>query len=230
MIDLYSWATPNGQKISIALEELGLAYRLTLINIGANEQFAPNFLALSPNNRIPAIIDHDGPNCHPISLFESGAILFYLAEKTGQLMPQDPTGRANLMQWLMWQMGGFGPMLGQAHHFTMHTEGQNYGKQRYYKEANRLYGVLDRQLSAHEFVVGKDLSIADMAIFPWTRTVWRQGVDLNDYPNVLRWRRMLINRPAFLAGVQVGAAARAETKDMKEQDWVNQFNGVIATS
>jgi GST-like protein len=230
MIDLYSWATPNGQKISIALEELGLAYRLKLINIGANEQFAPNFLSLSPNNRIPAIIDHDGPNCHPISLFESGAILFYLAEKTGQLMPQDPAGRANLMQWLMWQMGGFGPMLGQAHHFTMHTEGQNYGKQRYYKEANRLYGVLDRQLSAHEFVVGKDLSIADMAIFPWTRTVWRQGVDLNDYPNVLRWRRMLINRPAFLAGVQVGAAARAETKDMKEQDWVNQFNGVIATS
>ena len=230
MIDLYSWATPNGQKISIALEELGLVYRLKLINIGADEQFAPNFLALSPNNRIPAIIDHDGPNCQPISLFESGAILFYLAEKTGQLMPQDPAGRANLMQWLMWQMGGFGPMLGQAHHFTMHAEGQDYGKQRYYKEANRLYGVLDRQLAAHEFVVGKDLSIADMAIFPWTRTVWRQGVDLNDYPHVLRWRRMLINRPAFLAGVQVGAAARAETKEMKEQDWINQFNGVIATT
>ena len=230
MIDLYSWATPNGQKISIALEELGLAYRLKLIDIGADEQFAPNFLALSPNNRIPAIIDHDGPNCQPISLFESGAILFYLAEKTGQFIPQDPAGRANLMQWLMWQMGGFGPMLGQAHHFTMHAEGQDYGKQRYYKEANRLYGVLDRQLAAHEFVVGKDLSIADMAIFPWTRTVWRQGIDINDYPHVLRWRRMLINRPAFLAGVQVGAAARAETKDMKEQDWVNQFNGVIATS
>ena len=230
MIDLYSWATPNGQKISIALEELGLVYRLKLINIGADEQFAPNFLALSPNNRIPAIIDHDGPNCYPISLFESGAILFYLAEKTGQLIPQDPAGRANLMQWLMWQMGGFGPMLGQAHHFTMHAEGKDYGKQRYYKEANRLYGVLDRQLAVHEFVVGEDLSIADMAIFPWTRTVWRQGIDLNDYPHVLRWRRMLINRPAFLAGVQVGAAARAETKDMKEQDWVNQFNGVIATS
>ncbi len=230
MIDLYSWATPNGQKISIALEELGLAYRLRLINIGADEQFAANFLSVSPNNRIPAIIDHDGPNCQPISLFESGAILFYLAEKTGQLMPQDPAGRANLMQWLMWQMGGFGPMLGQAHHFTMHAKGQDYGKQRYYKEANRLYGVLDRQLAAHEFVVGKDLSIADMAIFPWTRTVWRQGVDLNDFPHVLRWRRMLINRPAFLAGVQVGAAVRAETKDMKEQDWVNQFNGVIATS
>ena len=230
MIDLYSWATPNGQKISIALEELGLDYRLKLINIGADEQFAPNFLSLSPNNRIPAIIDHDGPNCHPISLFESGAILFYLAEKTGQLMPQDPAGRANLMQWLMWQMGGFGPMLGQAHHFTMRAKDHDYGKQRYYKEANRLYGVLDRQLAAHEFVVGKDLSIADIAIFPWTRTVWRQGIDLNDYPHVLRWRRMLIDRPAFLAGVQVGAAARAETKDMKEKDWVNQFNGAIATS
>ena len=230
MIDLYSWATPNGQKISIALEELGLAYRLRLINIGAGEQFAANFLAFSPNNKIPAIIDHDGPSCHPISLFESGAILFYLAEKTGQLMPQDSAGRANLMQWLMWQMGGFGPMLGQAHHFTMRAKDHDYGKQRYYKEANRLYGVLNRQLAAHEFVVGKDLSIADIAIFPWTRTVWRQGIDINDYPHVLRWRRMLINRPAFLAGVQVGAAARAETKDMKEQDWVNQFNGVIATS
>ena len=230
MIDLYSWATPNGQKISIALEELGLVYNLHLINIGADEQFAPHFLAFSPNNRIPAIIDHDGPERQPISLFESGAILFYLAEKTGQLMPHDPHGRADVMQWLMWQMGGFGPMLGQAHHFSTHAKDQDYGKQRYYKEANRLYGVLDRRLAAHEFVAGKDLSIADMAIFPWTRTVWRQGVDLNDYPHVVRWRRMLINRPAFLAGVQVGAAARAETKDMKAQDWVDKFSGVTATS
>ena len=230
MIDLYSWATPNGQKISIALEELGLAYRLRLINIGAGEQFAANFLAFSPNNRIPAIIDHDGPNCYPISLFESGAILFYLSEKTDKLMPRDPAGRANVMQWLMWQMGGFGPMLGQAHHYTIHAKDKDYGKQRYYTEANRLYGVLDRQLATHEFVAGKDLSIADMAIFPWTRTVWRQGVDLNYYPHVVRWRRMLITRPAFLAGVQVGAAARAETKDMKEQDWVDQFSGVAAPS
>ena len=230
MIDLYSWATPNGQKISIALEELGLAYNLHLINIGADEQFAPHFLAFSPNNRIPAIIDHEGPDGQPISLFESGAILFYLAEKTGQLMPHGPHGRAEVMQWLMWQMGGFGPMLGQAHHFTMHAKDQDYGKQRYYKEANRLYGVLDRRLARHKFVAGKNLSIADMAIFPWTRTVWRQGVDLNDYPHVVRWRRMLINRPAFLAGVQVGAAARAETKDMKALDWVDQFSGVTATS
>ena len=145
-------------------------------------------------------------------------------------MPHDPHGRADVMQWLMWQVGGFGPMLGQAHHFTMHAKDQDYGKQRYYTEANRLYGVLDRRLVAHEFVAGKDLSIADMAIFPWTRTVGRQGVDLNDYPHVVRWRRMLINRPAFLAGVQVGATARAETKDMKAQDWVDQFSGVTATS
>ena len=226
MIDLYSWATPNGQKISIALEELGLAYSLNLIDIGADEQFAPNFLAFSPNNRIPAIIDHDGPDSCPISLFESGAILFYLAEKTGRLMPHDPIGRAEVMQWLMWQMGGFGPMLGQAHHFTMHANDQKYGKTRYYQEANRLYGVLNRQLAAHEFVSGEDLSIADISIFPWTRTVWRQGVDLNDYPNVVRWRRMLINRPAFLAGIQVGAAARKEMKGMQEQDWLNQFSDV----
>jgi len=231
MIDLYSWATPNGQKISIALEELGLAYNLHLINIGADEQFAPHFLAFSPNNRIPAIIDHDGPDGRSISLFESGAILFYLAEKTGQLMPHDPHGRADVMQWLMWQMGGFGPMLGQAHHFTLHAKEQSaYGKQRYYKEANRLYGVLDRRLATHEFVAGQDLSIADIAIFPWTRTVWRQGVDLNDYPHVVRWRRMLINRPAFLAGVQIGASARTDTKDMTEQDWLDQFSGAVNAS
>ena len=228
MIDLYSWATPNGQKISIALEELGLAYNLYLINIGAGEQFTPHFLAFSLNNRIPAIIDHDGPDGQSISLFESGAILFYLAEKTGQLIPQNASGRADVMQWLMWQMGGFGPMLGQAHHFTLHAKEQNaYGTQRYYKEANRLYGVLNRRLAAHEFVAGQDLSIADIAIFPWTRTVWRQGVNLKDYPNVVRWRRMLINRPAFLAGVQVGASARAETKDMTENAWLDQFSGAV---
>ena len=230
MIDLYSWATPNGQKVSIALEELDLAYNLHLINIEADEQFTPNFLAFSPNNRIPAIIDHDGPNCQPIKLFESGAILFYLAEKTGELIPHNPHGRANVMQWLMWQMSGFGPMLGQAHHFTMHAKNQDYGKQRYYSEANRLYGVLDRRLAAHEFVAGEDLSIADIAIFPWTRTIWRQGVDLNAYPHVVRWRRSLINRPAFLAGVQAGAFARAETKDMTSQDWLDQFSGVVNAS
>ena len=228
MIDLYSWATPNGQKISIALEELELAYRLHLVNIAAGEQFAPHFLAFSPNNRIPAIIDHDGPDGQSISLFESGAILFYLAEKTGQLMPHDPRGRADVMQWLMWQMGGFGPMLGQAHHFTLHArEHSAYGKKRYYKEARRLYSVLDRRLAAHEFVAGQDISIADIAIFPWTRTVWRQGVDLNDYPHVVRWRRMLINRPAFLVGVQAGASARPETKDMTENAWLNQFSEAV---
>ena len=231
MIDLYSWATPNGQKISIALEELGLAYNLNLINIGADEQFAPHFLTFSPNNRIPAIIDHDGPGGQSISLFESGAILFYLAEKTGLLMPHDARGRLDVMQWLMWQMGGFGPMLGQAHHFTLHDKEQSDdGKRRYYSEANRLYGVLDRRLAAHEFVAGQDLSIADIAIFPWTRTVWRQGVDLNDYSHVVRWRRMLINRPAFLTGVQVGASNRAETKSMTENMWLDQFSGAVNSS
>lgn len=226
MIDLYSWATPNGQKISIALEEMGLAYNLHLVNIGAGEQFAPDFLAISPNNRIPGLVDHDGPDQQPISLFESGAILCYLAEKTGKLMPDNPRGRADVMQWLMWQMGGFGPMLGQAHHFTLHAkEKSSYGRQRYYKEANRLYGVLDRRLATREFVAGTDLSIADIAIFPWTRTVERQGVDLQDYPHVVRWRKMLINRPAVLAGVQVGAAARAETSKMKTEDWITQFGG-----
>ena len=231
MIDLYSWATPNGQKISIALEELGLDYNLNLINIGADEQFAPHFLTFSPNNRIPAIIDHDGPGGQSISLFESGAILFYLAEKTGLLMPHDARGRLDVMQWLMWQMGGFGPMLGQAHHFTLHAKEQSaYSKQRYYSEANRLYGVLDRRLSSHEFVAGQNLSIADIAIFPWTRTVWRQGVDLNDYSHVVRWRRMLINRPAFLTGVQVGASNRAETKSMTENMWLDQFSGAVNAS
>lgn len=226
MIDLYSWATPNGQKISIALEEMGLAYNLHLVNIGANEQFAPDFLAISPNNRIPGLVDHDGPDQQPISLFESGAILCYLAEKTGKLMPDNPRGRADVMQWLMWQMAGFGPMLGQAHHFTLHAKEKSpYGRQRYYKEANRLYGVLDRRLATREFVAGTDLSIADIAIFPWTRTVERQGVDLQDYPHVVRWRKMLINRPAVLAGVQVGAAARAETSKMKTEDWITQFGG-----
>jgi len=230
MIDLYSWATPNGQKISITLEELGLSYKLHLVNIGANEQFDPAFLAFSPNNRIPAIIDHDGPDNQPISLFESGAILVYLAEKAGRLMPSDVRGRAEVMQWLMWQMGGFGPMLGQAHHFTLHAKDKSsYGKDRYYKEANRLYGVLDRHLTTREFVAGKELSIADIAIFPWTRTVARQGVDLQNYPHVVRWRRLLINRPAILAGVQVAAAARPETQDLTEQDWYTQFGGDLIT-
>ena len=230
MIELHYAPTPNGHKIAIALEELALPYEVHRVDIGQGDQFKPEFLAFSPNNRIPAIIDHDGPDGESTGIFESGAILVYLAEKTGKLLPASGTARKTVMEWLMWQMGGFGPMLGQAHHFTMHATDQDYGKQRYYKEANRLYGVLDRRLAAHEFVAGKDLSIADMAIFPWTRTVWRQGVDLNDYPHVVRWRRLLINRPAFLAGVQVGAAARADTKDMKAQDWVDQFIGVTATS
>ena len=207
------------------LEEIGYEYKLIKIDLDKGEQFNSEFKKISPFCKIPVIIDHDNNK----NIFESGAILFYLAEKTGLLVPHDARGRADVMQWLMWQMGGFGPMLGQAHHFTLHAKEQSaYGRQRYYKEANRLYGVLDRRLAAHEFVAGQDLSIADIAIFPWTRTVWRQGVDLNDYPHVVRWRRTLINRPAFHAGVQVGASARAETRDMTAKDWLGQFSGAVS--
>lgn len=223
MIDLYSWATPNGQKISIALEELGLAYNLHLINIGADEQFAPHFLAFSPNNRIPAIIDHDGPDRQPISLFESGAILFYLAEKTGQLMPHDPHGRADVMQWLMWQMGGFGPMLGQAHHFIFYAKDKiDYAVTRYGNEANRLYGVLDRQLEGREYVAD-EFSIADIAIFPWTRTYERQHVAIEDYPNVVRWRRTMFQRPAVQRGMKVGSEWRADLRDLSVEEWNKLF-------
>jgi len=227
MIDFYTWTTPNGRKVSILLEELGIDYETHSINITQGDQNSPEFLKISPNNKIPAIVDRD----NGLTLMESGAIMHYLAEKHGRFLPTDPAERARVNEWLMWQMGGFGPMLGQAHHFTLHAKEQSaYGKQRYYKEANRLYGVLDRRLAAHEFVAGQDLSIADIAIFPWTRTVWRQGVDLNDYPHVVRWRHMLINRPAFLAGVQIGASARTDTKDMTEQDWLDQFSGAVNAS
>ena len=223
MIDLYSWATPNGQKISIALEELGLAYNLHLINIGADEQFTPHFLAFSLNNRIPAVIDHDGPDGQPISLFESGAILFYLAEKTGQLMPHDPHGRADVMQWLMWQMGGFGPMLGQAHHFNFYAQEKvDYAINRYSNEANRLYGVLDRQLEGREYVAG-DYSIADIAIFPWTRTYERQHVTIEDYPNVVRWRKTMFARPAVQRGMKVGAEWREDLRSLSDEEWKKLF-------
>ena len=203
MIELYFAATPNGHKISIALEELGLPYEIHRINIGVGDQFKPEFLAFSPNNRIPAIIDRDGIDGNPTSVFESGAILIYLAEKTGQLMPADGVGRKTVLEWLMWQMGGFGPMLGQAHHFNHYApETIDYAVTRYSKEANRLYGVLDRQLEGRDFVAD-DFSIADIAIFPWiARHDW-QTVDLNDYPNVAKWYLTIAQRSAVKAGWNV---------------------------
>lgn len=203
MIDLYTWATPNGRKVSIMLEEVGLPYRVHAIDISKNEQFAPEFLAISPNNKIPAIVDPRGPDGKPFSLFESGAILLYLAEKAGKLLPKDQAGRFKVVEWLMWQMGGFGPMLGQAHHFRKFAPEQiPYAVKRYTAEAERLYGVLDRQLAKTGYVAG-DYSIADIAIYPWTQRYEWQGVDLEAFPNVTRWRKVLGERPAVVKGMAV---------------------------
>ncbi|WP_366552523.1 glutathione S-transferase family protein [Aquibaculum sediminis] len=200
-IDLYTWSTPNGYKVSIALEELGLPYNVHPINITKDEQLAPDFLKISPNNKIPAIVDPDGPEGKPLALFESGAILLYLAEKTGQLMPQEPRAYWEAIQWLMWQMGGFGPMLGQAHHFLRFAkEDVPYAKNRYSNETRRLYGVLDKRLGEAEWLAGNSYSMADIATFPWAgRHEWQQ-VDLADFPNVKRWFDAMAARPAVQRG------------------------------
>ena len=223
MIELYYWPTPNGHKISIALEEMGLDYTIKSVNIGKGDQFKPEFLTFSPNNRMPAIIDFDTPDGKPQTVFESGAILLYLAEKTGQFLSSDPRQRITTMEWLMWQMGGFGPMLGQAHHFNFYApEKLPYAMERYSTEANRLYGVLDRRLADRDFVAD-DYSIADMAIFPWTRTYERQNVDIDAYPNVARWRRTLIERPAVQKGMLAGAEMREDLANLKSSEWEKLF-------
>ena len=198
MIRLYTWSTPNGRKISIALEELGLEYETFPVNVGADEQFEPDFLAISPNNQIPAIVDGE------TTLMDSGAILLYLAAKTGQLAPPSGTPEYfEMLQWLMWQIGNFGPMLGQAHHFLTYNRGKSeYAEQRYYKEAQRLYSVLDRRLDGRDHVAGH-LSIADIAIWCWVSRYDFQRIDLEDYPNVLRWYLSLADRPAFERGYAV---------------------------
>jgi len=199
MIDLYTWATPNGRKVSIALEEMGLDYNVIPINIGKDEQFSPEFLEVSPNNKIPAIRDHDTG----LALMESGAILMYLAEKTGQFWPRDFDGKWRTVEWLMWQMGGPGPFLGQVHHFVKFNPGvSEYAEQRYLTEGKRLYGVLDRRLAEREFVADV-YTIADMAIFPWFARFDYQTIDLNDYPNVKRWYLTIAERPAVKRGYAV---------------------------
>jgi GSH-dependent disulfide-bond oxidoreductase len=199
MIDLYTWTTPNGRKVSIALEELGLPYTVHPIDIGKNEQFAPDFLKISPNNRIPAIVDRE----KNYSLFESGAILMYLAEKTGKLMPQDLPSRYRVIEWLMWQMGGIGPMLGQAHHFLKFNEGKApYAEERYGAEAKRLYKVLDTRLKDHAFMAD-GYSIADIATWPWIARFEWQRIDMNEYPNVKRWYLEIAKRPAVIKGYAV---------------------------
>jgi GST-like protein len=199
MIELYTWSTPNGRKVSIALEEMGLAYSVHAVDISKDEQFNPEFLKISPNNRIPAIVDTD----NGLALFESGAILMYLAEKTGQFMPTKPEARWACVQWLMWQMGGIGPMLGQVHHFVKYNKGKApYAEERYLKEAHRLYGVLDRRLAQAEFVAGA-YTIADMSIWPWISRFEWQTIDLKQYPNVLRWYKAIASRPAVQRGYDV---------------------------
>ena len=199
MIDLYTWTTPNGRKASIALEELGLPYAAHPIDITKDEQFAPDFLKISPNNRIPAIVDRETGT----ALMESGAILIYLADKTGKLMPKSGEGRYRVIEWLMWQMGGPGPMLGQVHHFVKYNQGKApYAEERYLAEAHRLYGVLDRRLAQGEYLAGS-YSIADMATWPWISRFEWQTVDLNKYPNVLRWYKAIAARPAVQKGYHV---------------------------
>lgn len=204
MIDLYTWTTPNGHKIHIMLEEVGLPYRVHAINIGAGDQFQPDFLKISPNNKIPAIVDPQGPDGQPLAMFESGAILIYLAEKAGQLLPSSPRARYGVLQWLMFQMAHIGPMLGQAHHFLQYAPQKiPYAIERYANEARRLYGVLDRQLTQSAYVAGDDYTIADIAIWPWLRAPDKQGVEIADYPQVARWFAQIAQRPAVQRGLAV---------------------------
>ena len=203
MIELHTWNTPNGRKISVALEEMNLPYTVRTVDITKDEQFRPDFLAISPNNRIPAIIDPDGPGSMPISVFESGAILLYLGEKTGRFLPQELRPRVAVLEWLMWQMGGFGPMPGQVHHFLQVAENDRaYGLARYSKETRRLYGVLDRRLATVEFVAG-GISIADFAIVGWAWRHERHQVNLADFPHVKRWYEAMMARPATARGFEV---------------------------
>jgi len=205
-IELYTWNTPNGRKISVALEEMGLPYSVHPVNISKGEQFNPDFLKIAPNNRIPAILDPEGPGGAPISVFESGAILYYLAEKTGKFLPKDLPGRVAVMEWLMWQMGGFGPMPGQVHHFLMQPEGpaRDYGFNRYHTETKRLYGVLDRRLDGREFVATEDEpSIADFAILGWAWRHERHQVPFDDLPNVAAWYERMMARPAVARGFEI---------------------------
>ncbi len=204
MIDLYSAPTPNGHKVHIMLEECGLPYQVHPIDIGADDQFKPEFLAISPNNKIPAIVDSEGPDHQPFSLFESGAILLYLGHKTGRFLGKNQREKFTTMQWLMFQMGGIGPMLGQAHHFRVYApEKVEYAITRYTNEARRLYGVLDKRLESSPYLAGEEYTVADIATFPWIRSWERQGIDWADYPHAKRWFDEIAARPAVQRGVAV---------------------------
>ena len=215
-IEFYYWPTPNGWKISIMLEELGVPYDAKFVNIGKGEQFEPAFLAISPNNRMPAIIDPEGPGGAPISVFESGAILQYLGRKFGKFYPSDERARVEVDQWLMWQMGGLGPMCGQAHHFRQYAPEQvPYAINRYTNEVNRLYGVMNKRLADRDFLAG-DYSIADMACIGWIRPYERQGQDLNDFPHLKRWFEAMMARPAVERGMALGVEKRMDLAKDKD--------------
>jgi GST-like protein len=219
MIDAYSWATPNGHKVHIMLEECGLTYKAHPIDIGRGDQFKPEFLKLNPNHRIPAIVDQDGPDGKPLALFESGAILIYLAEKTGKFLPKEPRGRYTTIQWLMFQMGGIGPMFGQAHHFRNYApEKIEYAINRYTNEAGRLYGVLNKRLGEAKYLAGEEYTIADIATWPWTRSITNQGHDFDEFPNVKRWFQAIEARPAVQRGVQVLSDLRRDGMDDKAKE------------
>jgi len=218
-IEVYSWPTPNGHKVHIMLEECGLPYRVIPVDIGAGAQFEPGFLSISPNNKIPALVDRQGPDGEPISMFESGAILLYLAGKTGKFLPTDVRGKYEVLQWLMFQMGGVGPMLGQAHHFRIYApERIDYAVNRYTNEAKRLYTVINKRLAARTYIAGKDYSIADIAIFPWLRSWKNQGVEMSDYPHLKGWFDEIAARPAVQRGLQVLADQRKPLLDDKARE------------
>ena len=219
MIQVYSWATPNGHKVHVMLEECGLAYRAIPVNIGAGDQFKPEFLKISPNNKIRAIVDPDGPDGEPISVFESGAILLYLAAKTGRFLPADLRGKYRMLEWLMFQMGSVGPMLGQAHHFRLYApEKLTYAIDRYSNEAKRLYGVIDKRLGQSRYIAADEYTIADIAIFPWLRSWKNQGIELDDYPSLKAWFDGIAARPAVQRGVEVLAALRKPIRTDAERE------------
>ncbi|MBD2461317.1 glutathione S-transferase N-terminal domain-containing protein [Oscillatoria sp. FACHB-1407] len=229
MIDLYYWATPNGHKITIFLEEAALEYRIVPVNIGAGDQFKPDFLKIAPNNRMPAIVDHaPADSGEPISVFESGAILLYLAEKTGQFLPANVRGRKTVTEWLFWQMGGLGPMAGQNHHFVQYApEKIPYAIDRYVRETNRLYGVLDRQLQGRAYIAG-DYSIADMACYPWIVPYERQQQNLADFPNLQRWFEQMQARPAVVRAYEKGETFKSAST-MTEESKKILFGQTAAT-
>jgi GST-like protein len=225
MLDVYTWPTPNGHKVHIMLHEAEIEHNIIPINIQEGDQFKPDFLKISPNNKMPAIVDHDGPDGKPISVFESAAILIYLGNKTGKFLPKDPHKYYDVLQWLMFQMGSVGPMLGQCHHFNAYAptrveiEKLQYGIDRYVNEGNRIYGVIDRRLADNDWIAAGEYTIADMAIMPWLRNPDKQGIDGSKYPNLLRWRDRIWKRPQVEAALETLSANNRKDNSFSDKGW-----------